>query len=106
MSGSTSHLHQIVQVQTGRHEGSQSMPSLNGESVTLDGWLLDAWLTAQQKRRKVEEIYANGKWKEVDQYEANKVQRIIRNRILNKSNFVREKEQKLSLSFWKRRMRK
>ena len=77
MSGSSSHLHQMIQVQTGMHEGSQAMPSLNGESVTIDSLLLDTGLTGEQKKGKVEEIYANGRWKVVDQYEANKVRRMI-----------------------------
>ena len=45
------------------HDGSQAIPSLNRESVTLDSLLLDAGLTGEQKKRKVEEIYANGRWK-------------------------------------------
>ena len=45
MSGSSSHLHQMIHVQTGMHERSQAMPSLNGESVTIDSLLLDAGLT-------------------------------------------------------------
>ena len=48
MSGSTRHLHQMIQVQTGTHKGSQAMPSLNGESVTLYALLLDAELTTEQ----------------------------------------------------------
>ena len=56
ISGSSSHLNQMIQVQTGMHDGSQTMPSLNGESITLDSLLLDAGLTGEQKKRKIEEI--------------------------------------------------
>ena len=80
MSGS-SLVHQTIHVQTGMHDGLQTMPSLNWEPLTIDTLLLEAGLTVEQKKRKVKEIYGNVRWKEADVYEANKVRKIIRNHI-------------------------
>ena len=88
MSGSSC-VHQMIQVQTGMHDESQATPLLNGESLTIDSLVLDAGLRVEQKKRKVEEIYANGTWKEVDIYEANKVWRIIRYHIFKQVKFCK-----------------
>ena len=47
--------------------GSSTVPSF--ESLTNDTFLEDSSLTTAQKKRKLEEIYSSGRWKDACGYE-------------------------------------
>ena len=51
---------------------NNTMPSL-ASTVTNDTFLQESGLTNEQKKRKLEEIYSNGRFQEEDEYEILKV---------------------------------
>ena len=71
-------------------DGSQStMPTLANSSLTNDTFIEESGLNNDQKKRKMEDIYSSGRWKEVDEYEVTKVRKIIRNHIFKHVKFCK-----------------
>ena len=61
----------------------RTMPTLASSSLTNNTFIDESGLNNDQKKRKMEDIYSGGRWKEVDEYEVMKVRKVIRNHILN-----------------------
>ena len=71
-------------------DGSQaSMPTLANSALTYDTQIEDSVLSDNQKKRKMENIYSSGRWKEVDEYEVMKVRKVIRNHIFKHVKFCK-----------------
>ena len=78
-------------------DGSQStMPTLANSSLTNDTFIDESGLNNDQKKRKMEDIYSSGRWKEVDEYEVMKVRKVIRNHIFKHVKFCKGEGLKVS----------
>ena len=77
---------------------NNTMPSL-ASTVTNDTFLQESGLTNEQKKRKLEEIYSNGRFQEEDEYEILKVRQDIRQHIFKHVKFCKGEGKKSANNF-------
>ena len=77
---------------------SNTMPSL-ASTVTNDTFLQESGLTDEAKKRKLEEIYSNGRFQEEDENEILKVQQVVRQHIFKHVKFCKGEGKKSANNF-------
>ena len=80
---------------------NNTMPSL-ASTVTNDTFLQESGLTNEQKKRKLEEIYSNGRFQEEDEYEILKVRQVVRQHIFKHLKFCKGEGKKSANNFDKK----
>ena len=56
-------------------------------AITTDTIYRESGLSIEEKKRKLEEIYSNGKFQEEDEYKVNKVHKVVRQHIFKHVKF-------------------
>ena len=68
---------------------SQSESTIGPITVTNDTFCEEPFLTDEQQKRKVEEVYSDGRFKYEDEYEIMKVWKVIRTHIFKQVKFCK-----------------
>ena len=74
-------------------------------TVTNDSILNESVLSPDMKKRKLEEIYSNGKFQDEDEYEVLKVRKVVRQHIFKHLKFCKGEGTKSANNFEKKKKR-